>query len=75
MRIELTEEQEREIALDWIKKQQDVPGGYKAVVDTLLGGAHFATWPWTDAIQYAVTKCSRAYHVSVHDIIDNLDRS
>lgn len=72
MQIELTPDQAREVALTWIKSQQQAPDGYKKVLDVLLMGAHFAVWSWHDAISYAIKKCARAYHVDRKVILEDL---
>ena len=75
MRIELTPEQQQEVALSWIKQQQEIPGGYKKVLNTLLMGAHFAAWSWVDALRYAVMECAKAYHVNQDLILRDLMRA
>jgi len=70
MKIELTDVQERQIALAWIKAQQDKHEGYKVVLDTLLMGATFAVWSWIDALKYAVRKCGKAYFHTVDKIME-----
>lgn len=69
MNIKLTQAQEKEIAINWIKQQQLQNDGYKKVLDTLLMGAHFAVWPWDDALKYAVKKCARTYFVEKKTIL------
>jgi hypothetical protein len=68
----LSDEQCKAVALDWIKQQQQETDGYKKVLDVLLMGAHFAKWSWLDAIQYAVTKCAKAYCLKPKQIIGDL---
>jgi hypothetical protein len=75
MKLTLTDAQVEEIALHWIKKQQDVVDGYKPILSVLFTGGQFAKWSWFDAIQFAVTKAGRAYHTPAQWIVDHLDRS
>jgi len=72
MQIQLTEEQEEAVAVNWIKAQQQTESGYKKVLNTLFVDAHFAKWSWLDALHYAVKVCSRSYVVTTKWIINNL---
>jgi len=73
MKISLTQEQVEEVALAWIKQQQDKPGGYKKVLAVLFTGGHFAKWSWFDALTYAASICSKAYSTDVAWIAKNLE--
>lgn len=73
--VDFYEDQVEQIALSWIKKQQDKQKGYEKVLDTLFMGAHFAKWSWFDALQYAISKCSKYYCTKVAWIVDNIDRN
>jgi len=72
MQINLTEEQTKLIAIQWIKDQQQEYHGYKQVLDTLLMGAHFAKWRWDIALIYAIKKCAKQYCMTINQILKDI---
>jgi hypothetical protein len=68
----LTDEQVRDLALDWIKSQQGNHMGYKLVLGALFRGAHEARWSWMDALKYAAILCCKQYAVGMTYIKENL---
>ncbi len=70
MKLELTDEQQEQIALDWIRKRARESSGYKAVLTELLSNAHQSLWAWSDALDFAAKLCSKSYCCKVRVRID-----
>lgn len=62
--ITLTDVQQREIALAWVREVQDIEDA-KDVIDALLGCAYTKSWAWTDVLRYAARKCCKWYAVDI----------
>lgn len=70
--IELTEDQRKAIALSWIEEQQEEYDGYKIILSTLFSGSLYGLWSWLEALQYAVTLCTKNFSVKMQFIKENL---
>ncbi len=69
MKLELTEDQEREVALHWIRNEAD----YKTIFDALFSyGTCSTKWAWTDALAYAVKVCGKNFASKKSWILEQL---
>jgi len=69
MKIVLTPDQAKEVALDWIREQNQTEEGCKEVLATLFSGMHFSNARWDQMLWYAIKLCSSLYHVPVKEIV------
>lgn len=72
MKLQLSDEQAKEIAVAWIKEQHKDKEGAKVVLNALFYNAHFANWAWDDLLQHAVNICSKQYAVSQKQVLEML---
>ena len=69
MKLDLTKEQEKQVALHWIRETAD----YKTIIDTLFAyGTCSSKWPWTDALTYAVKVCGKNFASKKSWILEQL---